>query len=98
MEQAEKKEETDIRKKYSHASENNIKSKNKFDYVERVRENSDNVMQSVDLKMMGKFLDEQKKKQSIKEKTKKENKINKGRKSLRNPAEKRFSGLFSVKF
>lgn len=73
----EKKEETDIRKKYSHASENNIKSKNKFDYVERVRENSDNVMQSVDLKMMGKFLDEQKKKQSIKEKTKKENKINK---------------------
>ena len=73
----EKQEETDIRKKYSHASENNIKNKNKFDYVERVRENSDNVMQSVDLKMMGKFLDEQKKKQSIKEKTKKENKINK---------------------
>ena len=67
----EKKEETDIRKKYSHASENNIKSKNKFDYVERVRENSDNVMQSVDLKMMGKFLDEQKKKQSIKRKNKK---------------------------
>ena len=60
----EKQEETDIRKKYSHASENNIKNKNKFDYVERGRENSDNVMQSVDLKMMGKYLDEQKKKQS----------------------------------
>ena len=73
----EKSDNTQDKLDFECASENNIKSKNKFDYVERVRENSDNVMQSVDLKMMGKFLDEQKKKQSIKEKTKKENKINK---------------------
>lgn len=55
-----KADETDIREKYKRPGEVLQENSGRPDYVESVRRNSNSVMQSVDLKMMGKFLDEQK--------------------------------------
>ena len=63
-----KNDEVDIREKYRRTSEGAAKKSDTPDYVESVRNSTDGVMQSVDLKMMGKFLDEQKKKAEAKEK------------------------------
>lgn len=55
------KDADDIREKYRRNNDFFQKEYNKNDYVETVRKNTNSMMQSVDLKMMGKFLDEQKK-------------------------------------
>ena len=57
-----KNSEPDIREKYKRSDRLSSKDSGKPDYVEAVRRNTNGVMQSVDLKMMGKFIDEQKKK------------------------------------
>lgn len=56
-----KDDEVDIREKYRRMDEASQKNSGGMDYVEAVRQNTSGVMQSVDLKMMAKFLDEQKK-------------------------------------
>ena len=53
-----KSDEINIREKYRI---NDGSSQKRSDYVQTVRQNTTGVMQSVDLKMMGRFLDEQKK-------------------------------------
>lgn len=63
-----KNDEVDIREKYRRTSEGAAKKSDRPDYVENIRNSTDGVMQSVDLKMMGKFFDEQKKKAEAKEK------------------------------
>ncbi len=62
-----KNDEVDIREKYKRTSGVSMKKSDRPDYVESVRNSTEGVMQSVDLKMMGKFLDEQKKKAGAKE-------------------------------
>lgn len=61
-------DEVDIREKYKRTLEDTSKKNDRPDSVERVRNSTEGIMQSVDLKMMGKFLDEQKKKAEEKEK------------------------------
>ncbi|MDY5181645.1 hypothetical protein, partial [Butyribacter sp.] len=71
------KEETDIREKYKRVRDFDNTASDKQDYVERVRQNSKSKMQAVDLKVMSKFLDEQKLKNSKAERKTEEDKENK---------------------